>query len=89
VLSYLLKISVPVRWLPEAANFFLAPFMNRMLFVFLVSLALAVVVSLARPARSEKNVVTMEGVSFRTSGAFNIGALGVILILIALYATWW
>ncbi|MEN2787241.1 sodium/solute symporter [Sphingomonas qilianensis] len=89
VLSYLLKISVPVPWLPEAANVYLTPFMNRMLFVFLVSLALAVIVSLARPARVEKNVVTMQGVSFRTSGAFNIGALGVVLILIALYATWW
>jgi hypothetical protein len=28
-------------------------------------------------------------VTFRTPTVFNIGALGVILILIALYATWW
>jgi hypothetical protein len=33
--------------------------------------------------------VTMEGVTFRTPAVFNIGAIGVILILVALYATWW
>ncbi len=89
LLSYFLKVSVPAIWLPDAANIFLTPFMNRMLFVFLVSLGLAVIVSLAKPSRVEKNVVTMEGVNFRTSTAFNMGGLGVILILIALYATWW
>jgi hypothetical protein len=31
----------------------------------------------------------MEGVTFRTPTVFNVGALGVILILIALYAAWW
>jgi SSS family solute:Na+ symporter len=29
------------------------------------------------------------GVRYKTSTGFNAGALGVILILIALYATWW
>ena len=89
LLSYLLKIGIPAPWLPAAANDFLLPFMNRMLAVFLVSLALAVIVSLAAPARREKNVVSMEGVSFATPAVFNIGGVGVILILIALYATWW
>ncbi|MEZ0243842.1 MAG: sodium/solute symporter [Sphingomonas sp.] len=89
LLSWALKGAIPAPWLPEALNTFLFPFMNRMLFVFLVSLALAVIVSLVAPARKEKNVVTMEGVSFATPGVFNIAGLGVILILIALYATWW
>jgi SSS family solute:Na+ symporter len=89
LLSYLLKIGIPAPALPDALNAWLLPFMNRMLFVFLVSLALAMIVSLAFPARREKNVVTMEGVSFRTPAVFNIAGLGVILILIALYATWW
>ena len=31
----------------------------------------------------------MEGVSYKTPPSFNIGAVGVILILIALYATYW
>lgn len=65
------------------------PFMNRMTIVFFVSLALAVAVSLARPAPVESNRITMEGVAFRTSTGFNVGALIIILILIALYATWW
>jgi SSS family solute:Na+ symporter len=52
-------------------------------------LILAVVVSLLWPARKESNRVTMEGVSFRTPAVFNVGGIGVILILIALYATWW
>jgi SSS family solute:Na+ symporter len=65
------------------------PFMRRMEIAFVASFVLAVVVSLAWPARRESNRVTMEGVSFKTPTVFNIGALGVILILIALYATWW
>jgi SSS family solute:Na+ symporter len=65
------------------------PFMDRMGLVFLAALALAVLVSLARPAREASNLITMEGVSYRTPASFNIGAFGVILVLIALYATWW
>jgi len=33
--------------------------------------------------------VSLEGVSYRTTTAFNLAGLGVILILIALYAIWW
>lgn len=65
------------------------PFMNRMLIVFFISLTLAVVVSLARPAPAESNRIAMQGVSFATTRAFNIAAVIVIAILIALYATWW
>jgi solute:Na+ symporter, SSS family len=65
------------------------PFLNRMLIVFFISLALAVVVSLARPARADSNRITMQGVSFGTSASFNIAGVIIIAILIALYATWW
>jgi SSS family solute:Na+ symporter len=65
------------------------PFMDRMGLVFLAALALAVLVSLVRPAPRASNLITMEGVSYRTPPSFNIGALGVIVILIALYATYW
>ncbi len=65
------------------------PFMHRMEIAFLASLALAVAVSLLWPTRAESNRVTMEGVTFKSGPVFNIGALGVILILIALYASWW
>src|SRR3546814_4212433 len=57
--------------------------------VFFASLALAVIVSLARPARADSNRIVMQGVSFATTRGFNIAAVLVVLILIALYATWW
>jgi len=49
----------------------------------------AMAISLLVKGRGDANRVTMEGVSFRTTNAFNIGSVGVALILIALYATWW
>jgi SSS family solute:Na+ symporter len=65
------------------------PFMNRMLVVFLAALVLAVIVSLARPQAAAANRIETKGLDYKTSGSFNIFGLGVILILIALYATWW
>ena len=65
------------------------PFMNRMSVVFGISLVLAVVLSLTVNARANSNLITMQGVSFRTTAGFNAGGVAVILILIALYATWW
>jgi len=82
-----------VFWFPadmggiEALN--AVPFMNRMMIVFLASLALAVAVSLARPAQRESNRIRMDGVSFATTAGFNIAGVAIIAILIALYATWW
>ena len=68
---------------------FVIPFMNRVGLVFLLTLAAAVIVSLVAPQKKEVNVVTLEGVSYKTTKGFNIAGLGVILILIALYAIWW
>ena len=65
------------------------PFMNRMSVVFAISLALAVLLSLVVDARADSNRITMQGVSFRTTTGFNAGGVAVVLILIALYATWW
>ena len=70
-------------WLPEL------PFMDRVGVVFLVSLAAAVVVSLVSPTQTSVNVLKVDGVSFHTPAVFNAGAIGVAVILIALYATWW
>lgn len=68
---------------------FVIPFMNRVGLVFLLTLAAAIIVSLVAPQKKEVNVVTLEGVSYKTTAGFNIAGLGVILILIALYAIWW
>uniref|UniRef100_B0SYT4 SSS sodium solute transporter superfamily n=1 Tax=Caulobacter sp. (strain K31) TaxID=366602 RepID=B0SYT4_CAUSK len=68
---------------------FVIPFMNRVGLVFLLTLAAAIIVSLVAPQKKEVNVVSLEGVSYKTTNGFNIAGLGVIVILIALYAIWW
>ena len=89
LLSVLFKYTLPWSFLPSLVNDYVTPFMNRMFVVFWVSLVLAIVISLLGPARKESNCVTVEGVSFKTPAVFNIGGLGVVLVLIALYVTWW
>ena len=88
-LSWIMKMALPATALPQGLNDYLTPFINRMGVVFLVSFALAVIVSLATPQRPGTDTIDTAYVRYRTSGGFNIGALGVILVLIALYATWW
>ena len=68
---------------------FVIPFMNRVGLVFLLTLAAAILVSLVAPQKKEVNVVSLQGVSYKTTTGFNIAALGVAVILIALYAIWW
>ena len=65
------------------------PFMNRMLVVFIATLIFAVLVSLLRPATATRNRTITADVEYGTSTGFNYGAVGVVLILVALYATWW
>lgn len=89
VLSTIMKYTLPAAALPQGVNDYLTPFINRMGVVFLVSLALAVIVSLATPQREGADTIDTADVRYRTSAGFNVGALGVVLILVALYATWW
>lgn len=65
------------------------PFLDRMGLVFLLALGLAIGFSMRRPAAERASRIQTAGVSFRTSPAFNLGSLGVALILIALYTSWW
>ncbi len=78
ILSYLLK----AYW-PEL------PFLDRMGIVFLAALAIAVVLSYIFPAAADRDRITTEGVSYRTTIGFNVAGFAVIAILIALYTTWW
>jgi SSS family solute:Na+ symporter len=78
LLSYAFKV-----WLPDL------PFLDRMAIVFTAALALAVIVSLTVPARADTNRITMEGVRYTTDRSFTIAGIGVILILVALYASFW
>jgi SSS family solute:Na+ symporter len=65
------------------------PFMDRMGLVFLLALFLAIVCSLIWPAAAVTNRIKTAGIGYRTSAGFNIGAVGVVVILIALYTAWW
>lgn len=77
-------LSIAMKWaMPDF------PFMNRMLVVFFIALTLAVVISLIRPAQAARNRIDVRGVSYATTTSFNVAALGVVAILVALYATWW
>ena len=78
LLSIGIKLAVPT-----------LPFMDRMGVVFLMALALAIVVSKLKPAAANTSTIDTANVSYATSPGFNIGALGVVLILVALYAIWW
>lgn len=79
VLSILLKLAWPA-----------LPFIDRVGLVFLSALALAVIVSLVTPKQKEgSDLIRVEDVGYRTPLGFNIGAFGVIAILVALYALYW
>ncbi|SET75276.1 sodium/sugar symporter [Thalassotalea agarivorans] len=65
------------------------PFMDRVGLVFLLCLALCVVVSLLGKSQRSDATVSVNEVSFDTDKPFNIAALGVVIILVALYTTWW
>ena len=77
-LSYLFKALLP--------DF---PFMNRIALVFLIALALAVMLSLAFPAAAGSDRISTADVSYRTTAGFNVAAMAVVAILIALYASMW
>jgi SSS family solute:Na+ symporter len=57
--------------------------------LFVLALVLAVVCSLPAPAAAPTNRIQTAGIGFGTSAGFNIGAIGVIVILIALYTACW
>jgi SSS family solute:Na+ symporter len=80
--SFVLSVLIKLLW-PEL------PFMDRMGVVFILALGLAVVLSLMRPADAASNRIQTRAVSFRTTPAFNIGSTVVVLILVALYTSWW
>jgi SSS family solute:Na+ symporter len=65
------------------------PFMDRVGVVFLISLAAAIVVSLAVPQAASVNRVEYKDVNYSTDTAFNVLGTGVIVILIVLYTVWW
>jgi solute:Na+ symporter, SSS family len=65
------------------------PFMDRVGWVFVACLGIAVVLSLLQPRREAALRVELKQIDYSTSAGFNLAALAVTAILIALYATWW
>lgn len=86
ILSVLLSAGF---WWLQSTGQFLLPFMNRVSIVFVVSLLAAVIVSLLVPPREGSLRIAFDGISYRTSAAFNLAAAGVIAFLIGVYALWW
>jgi len=65
------------------------PFMNRMGYVFLICLGLAMVVSLMGKSRPERSTIELKDVDYRTSWFFNLASFAVVVILVVLYVTFW
>ena len=65
------------------------PFMNRVGYVFLACLAIAIVISLLQPRRTAALRVDLKNIDYSTSGGFNLAALVVIVILTFLYWRFW
>lgn len=65
------------------------PFMNRVGYVFLLCMAVAIGVSLVQGGRAQAKAVDNTAIAFDTSNAFNIAAACVTAILIGLYWYWW
>jgi SSS family solute:Na+ symporter len=65
------------------------PFMDRIGIVFIACLGIAVLLSLLQTRRDPALRVELTGIDYSTSTGFNFGALAIIALLIAIYATWW
>ena len=65
------------------------PFMDRVGLVFVLCGIIAVVVSLTTGKDEDMVWTDLKGMDFRTPASFNVGALSVSAILVALYAAWW
>ena len=80
--SAVLSIAFKLGW-PEL------PFIDRVGLVFLLCVATGVAISWFENAKEHPRAVRYEDVDISTTTGFNLAALGVLLMLVALYATWW
>ena len=87
VLSYIFFNKWP--YIPAFDALGKIPFMNRMGYVFLMCLGLAIVVSLMQKPKPETSTIDVKQIEYSTSKSFNIASVAIIAILVALYATWW
>ncbi len=65
------------------------PFIDRVGIVFLLCIGLAVLFSVMGNGHDQEGAVELHDVEFHTTKGFNFAAFLVVLILVALYGTWW
>lgn len=65
------------------------PFMDRVGVVFILCLLLAVIITYASGGKVQQKAIDLDDVQFKTETSYNVATLGIVLIVIALYATWW
>ncbi|MBX2850067.1 MAG: sodium/sugar symporter [Acidiferrobacterales bacterium] len=65
------------------------PFIDRVGIVFILCIVIPIIIVLMQGDGDHKNAIDVEGINFSTSSSYNIATVGVVLILAALYATWW
>ncbi|MDH3673744.1 MAG: sodium transporter, partial [Gammaproteobacteria bacterium] len=65
------------------------PFIDRVGFVFLLCMAVGIGVSAIQGAEPHPDAIDHKDVDTSTTTGFNVAALVVVLMLAALYATWW
>jgi SSS family solute:Na+ symporter len=80
--SFLLSLVLKLYW-PGL------PFLDRVGWVFLATLLLAAMVSIARPETRKNNSINTTDVDYSTSAGVAAGSVGVLVILAALYTLWW
>ena len=65
------------------------PFMNRVGWCFVAGIVIAVAISLMSPNKAAAMRVDINNVDFKTGTFFNVAAGLIVVILAALYYTWW
>nr|WP_324257824.1 sodium/sugar symporter [Cellvibrio fontiphilus] len=65
------------------------PFIDRVGVVFVLCCIVAAAITLLGGTKEQANAIHLDDVSFKTTNGFNIASIGVVLILVAIYATWW
>jgi solute:Na+ symporter, SSS family len=81
-------VSIPLSAILK--NFFPAlPFLDRIGVVFIILSAIIIIISLLESKRNHPGAVELKRELFKTDWIFNLGALGLLLILAAIYIVFW
>jgi len=65
------------------------PFIDRVGIVFLMCIAVGVIVSRIQGTEEHPDAIAYKDVDTHTTSGFNLAAFVIVLMLAALYATWW